>query len=132
MDNNRNWQPFHFDGGSGSVGAYSPAAIAGNTLYISGQVPLDPATGEVLGDRPFADQARLTLQNLKRVVEAAGSNLANVVQVTVYLADHGDWAEFNDIYQEFFTTPYPARAVVGAELSGFSVEATAVAVLPPS
>ena len=128
MSSSRSWTPVAPPGGAGPVGAYSPAAIAGELVFTAGQVPQNPETGEFEGDRPFAEQTRRTLTNLERVLEAAGSGLADVVQVTVYLADHADWAEFNEVYQEFFSAPFPARAVVGAELTSFRVEMTAIEV----
>ncbi len=124
------WQPLALDGGLTPVGAFSSAAIAGNLVFVSGQVPQNPETGVIEGDLPFAEQARLMLANLRRVVEAAGAGLEHVVSVTVYLDDITDWAEFNTIYPEFFKPPFPARAVVGAHLEKIRVEATAIAVLP--
>ena len=107
MSSSRSWTPVAPPGGAGPVGAYSPAAIAGELVFTAGQVPQNPETGEFEGDRPFAEQTRRTLTNL---------------------ADHADWAEFNEVYQEFFSAPFPARAVVGAELTSFRVEMTAIAV----
>jgi len=128
MTNQRLWQPVQSAAKAGSVGAYSPGAIAGDLIFTSGQIPQDPETGKVESDRPFTEQARRVLQNLTRVVEAAGSGVENIVSVTVYLADIADWAEFNQVYQEVFAPPFPARAVVGAQLANFRVEASAVAV----
>ncbi|MEN8376668.1 MAG: Rid family detoxifying hydrolase [Gemmatimonadota bacterium] len=129
----RSWTPAPQPEGRGTaVGAYTPAVRVGSLLFTSGQVPLNPETGLVETDAPFADQVRRTLANVRRVLEAAGADLSDVASVTVYLADIGDWAEFNEVYQEVFSPPYPARAVVGAALGGFKVEITAIAALPPA
>jgi len=109
------------------AGAYSPAVRAGGLIFVSGQVPRDPRTGEIVGSDVTA-QARQVLANLRRVLEAAGASLADVVSVTVYLARTDDWGTFNEEYKRTFTAPYPTRAVVGAELRGILVEVSAVAV----
>ncbi|HEX3159905.1 MAG TPA: Rid family hydrolase [Gemmatimonadaceae bacterium] len=109
------------------AGAYSPAVRAGGLIFVSGQVPRDPRTGEIVGS-DVTTQARQVLANLRRVLEAAGASLADVVSVTVYLARTDDWGTFNEEYKRTFTAPYPTRAVVGAELRGILVEVSAVAV----
>ena len=111
-------------------GAYSPAVRAGDLLFVSGQVPRDPRTGENTGGDVVA-QSRRTLDNLRLVVEAAGGTLDDVVSVVVYLADENDWEAFNGVYRETFSAPYPARTVVGAGLRGVLVEISAVARLRP-
>ena len=108
------------------AGPYSPAVRAGDFLYVSGQVPRDPRTGELLG-ATIEEQARATLTNLQRVLAAAGATLGDVVSVTVYLADENDWGAFNAVYREVMTAPYPSRTVVGAGLRGILVEISAVA-----
>ena len=110
------------------AGAYSPAVRAGDFVYVSGQVPRDPRTGELLG-ATIEEQSRATLANLRRVLEAAGATLADVVSVTVYVADENDWGEFNAVYKTVFEAPYPSRAVIGASLRGIRVEISAVAFL---
>lgn len=107
-------------------GPYSPAVRAGGFIYVSGQTPRDPATGEIVGTSVEA-QSRRTLENLRRVVSAAGGTLADVVSVTVYLADMAQWNAFNGVYREFFHEPYPSRTAVGASLRGILVEVSAVA-----
>ncbi len=92
-----------------AIGPYSQAILAGNTLYVSGQLPIDPATGAFAGE-DIASQTRQALLNLKAILEAAGFSMADVVKTTVYLADIADFAEMNGVYAEFFTAPYPARA----------------------
>ena len=123
----RGWQPVTLGGDNPPpVGAYSPAVRAGDFVFVSGQVPRDPRTGQI-GGGDVAAQTRRTLENLRAVLEAAGATLDDVTAVTVYLADIGDWDAFNAIYRETFRPPYPSRTVVGAELRGFLVEVSAVA-----
>uniref|UniRef100_A0A7J3Z5C7 RidA family protein n=1 Tax=Ignisphaera aggregans TaxID=334771 RepID=A0A7J3Z5C7_9CREN len=94
------------------VGPYSQAVCVSGWLYISGQIPLDPATGNVIeGD--FRAQVVRVLENLKAIVEAAGGSIDNVVKVTVYLRDMSKFAEFNEIYSRYFSVSPPARSVVG-------------------
>jgi 2-iminobutanoate/2-iminopropanoate deaminase len=109
-------------------GAYSPAARFGDLLFVSGQVPRDARTGDLLGNDIRA-QSTGVLANLRRVLEAGGATLDDVVAVTVYLADPNDWGAFNEVYKETFSPPYPARAVVGAGLRGILVEVSAIAAL---
>jgi 2-iminobutanoate/2-iminopropanoate deaminase len=111
-------------------GPYSPAVRAGDFLYVSGQVPRDPRTGELAGD-DVATQTRQALSNLQRVLEQAGASLADVVSVTVYLARADDWGAMNEVYAKVFNPPFPSRTTVGAELRGILVEINAVA-YPPS
>ncbi len=110
-----------------AIGPYSQAIKAGGFVFVSGQIPLTPEG--VLVEGGVEDQARQALTNLKAVLEAAGSGLDRVVQVTAYLTDIAAFQAFNRVYAEFFTEPYPARAVVGvAELpKGAKVEVAAVA-----
>ena len=110
-------------------GAYSPGARAGDFLYVSGQVPRDPRTGELVGGDDVAAQARQTLANLRGVLEAAGASLRDVVSVSVHLAHVDDWGAFDAVYRETFQAPFPTRTVVGAALRGILVEVTAVAYL---
>ena len=95
-----------------AIGTYSQAVRAGNTVYMSGQIPLDPHSGElVTGD--IAAQIRQVFDNLAAVAEAAGGSLDNAVKLTVYLTDLGDFSTVNKIMAEYFSEPYPARAAVG-------------------
>jgi reactive intermediate/imine deaminase len=95
-----------------AIGTYSQAIRAGSTVYLSGQIPLDPATGElVAGD--MEAQVRRVFDNLQAVAAAAGSDLDHVVKLTVYLTDLAHFALVNRVMAEYFTQPYPARAAVG-------------------
>jgi len=95
-----------------AIGTYSQAIRAGNTVYLSGQIPLDPATGElVAGD--MEAQVRRVFDNLRAVAQAAGGDLSHVVKLTVYLTDLAHFALVNRVMAEYFSQPYPARAAVG-------------------
>lgn len=94
-----------------AVGPYSQAVRAGNTLYVSGQLPIDPVTG-ASADDSVRTLATHSLTNIRRIVEAAGFEMDNVVKTTVFLTDINDFAEMNEVYKEFFTAPYPARSAV--------------------
>lgn len=95
-----------------AVGPYSQAIKQNGLVFCSGQVPLDPATGELLGGS-VADQTRRAMDNLRAVLEAAGSSFEDVVKVTAYLVDMDDFVEFNGVYGEYFRSDPPARATVG-------------------
>ncbi len=125
----RPWHPVTLGPGyPAPAGPYSPAARAGDFLFIAGQVPRDPRSGALLG-ATIEEQARSTLVNLARVLAAAGAGIDDVVNVTVYLADEKDWEAFNSVYRSIFHPPYPARTVVGANLRGILVEVSAVAMV---
>lgn len=95
-----------------AIGTYSQAVRAGSTVYLSGQIPLDPATGElVAGD--IEAQVRRVFENLKAVAAAAGGDLAQVAKLNVYLTDLAHFALVNRVMAEYFSPPYPARAAVG-------------------
>jgi 2-iminobutanoate/2-iminopropanoate deaminase len=94
-----------------AIGPYSQAVRAGQLLFVSGQVPLDPATGQLVnGD--IAAQTRRVFDNLGAVLKAGGRSFADVVRTTVFLADMNDFAAMNEVYGEYFSEPYPARATV--------------------
>lgn len=98
------------------IGPYSQAVEAGGVLYCSGQVPLDPATGELI-EGGFADQARRCLESLDAVCRAAGTTLGQAARIGIYLTDMSQFAEVNEVYATFFSEPYPVRTTVGvAEL----------------
>ena len=95
-----------------AIGPYSQAVRVGTTVYLSGQIPLDPETQEVAGE-DFAVQARQVFENLSAVAAASGGSLDHVAKLTVYLTDLGRFAEVNEIMLEYFSEPYPARAAIG-------------------
>lgn len=111
-----------------AVGPYSQAISANGLVFCSGQIPLDPATGELI-EGSIADQTRRCMQSLSAVLEAAGSSLIHLVKVTVYLADIADYAEFNKAYAEFVGAEPPARAAfaVAALPKGAHIEVECVA-----
>jgi 2-iminobutanoate/2-iminopropanoate deaminase len=113
-----------------AIGPYSQAVRTGNVLYASGQIPIDPATGELIGG-DFAAQARRVFANLAAVLEAAGTDFQHVVKATVYLTNLADFQTLNGIYAEQFGDHKPARSTVGvAQLpKGATVEVDVVAVL---
>ena len=94
-----------------AIGPYSQGIIAGGMVFCSGQIPIDPATGE-LNTGTIEEQTRLSLKNLGAVLEAAGSSYDDVVKATVFLQNMDDFAKMNGVYGEFFKPPYPARAAV--------------------
>ena len=96
-----------------AIGPYSQAVVAGGFLFASGQIPLDPQTGEFVAGG-IAEQTEQVMRNLAAVLEAAGSSFAEVVKTTVYLADMNDFAAMNEVYGRFFQTAPPARATVQA------------------
>ena len=95
-----------------AIGTYSQAVRAGDTVYVSGQIPLDPATGELVGGDMEA-QIRRVFENLQAIVEAAGATFANVVKLNVYLVDLKHFALVNQTMAQYFREPFPARAAVG-------------------
>jgi 2-iminobutanoate/2-iminopropanoate deaminase len=101
------------DSAPGAIGPYSQAIKAGGMVFCSGQIPIDPATGEFVSAN-VAEQTEQVLKNLSEVLKAAGSDLNSVVKTTVFLADMGDFAEMNEVYGRFFSENKPARATVQA------------------
>ena len=92
-----------------AIGPYSQGIQAGSTLFVSGQLPIDPATGAFAGE-DIASQTRQSLTNIKNILAAAGASMNDVVKTTVMLKNIGDFAAMNAVYAEFFTEPFPARA----------------------
>ena len=125
-----NKTPIHTDSAPGAIGSYSQAIQSGNFVFLSGQIPLDPATMEIVGG-DFEARARRVFENLKAVAEAAGGNLDQIVKLTVYLTDLENFATVNSVMAEYFDEPYPARAALGvASLpKGADVEAEAILAL---
>lgn len=99
----------HTDNAPAAIGPYSQAIQAGSTIYVSGQLPIDPATGNFAGEE-IASQTRQSLTNIRNILKAAGADMSNVVKTTVLLKDIADFGAMNEVYAEFFTAPYPARA----------------------
>ncbi len=103
---------FHSDRAPKAIGPYSQAVQVGNTVYLSGQTPLDPATGELVeGD--ISVQARQVFENLKAVLAAAGLSFEHVARVGIYLTDLGNFAAVNEVMKQYFSEPYPARSTIG-------------------
>ena len=98
--------------GPQAVGAYSQAIAAGNLVFVSGQIALDPATGNLIVEKDIKSQTRRVLLNLQGVLQGAGVSLENVVRTTVFLKDMSDFADFNGVYAEFFNVDPPARSTV--------------------
>ncbi|MCK5237886.1 MAG: RidA family protein [Deltaproteobacteria bacterium] len=112
-----------------AIGPYSQAVRSGNMVFLSGQIPIDPATGEVISGG-IKEQTKRVFDNLTAVIKESGLLIDDVVKVTVYMTDLGEFALMNEVYALFFNEPYPARATVGVkELpKGVSVEVDAVLV----
>ena len=101
------------DGAPKAIGPYSQAIRAGSLLFLSGQIPIDPTTGQMVeGD--IAQQTHRVFKNLAAILEEAGASFDNVVRTTVYLADMNDFAAMNEVYGTYFSSPAPARATVQA------------------
>lgn len=108
----------------------SQAIVHGNTVYVAGQVGVDPGTGEMV-EGGAAEQTRQVFENLSAILQAAGSSLEQILKTTVFITDMGDFATMNEVYVEYVTQPYPARSAIGVkELAGdFVVEIEAIAAL---
>lgn len=113
-----------------AIGPYSQAVKHGNILITSGQIPLDPQSGEIVGD-DISSQTRQVLENLSAVLEAGGAGLGQVVKTTCFLDDMNDFAAFNEVYQGYFTTSPPARSCVAVDRlpKNVLVEIEALAIL---
>ena len=98
--------------GPPAMGAYSQAVVTGNLIFVSGQIPMDPATGNLIDDKDIKSQTRRVLLNLEGILKGAGVSLSNVVRTTVFLKNMGDFADFNGVYAEFFNVDPPARSTV--------------------
>jgi len=114
-----------------AIGPYSQAIVAGRTVYCSGQIPIDPASGTLVGG-DIAAQTRRVLTNLQAVLAAGGSSLGHVVRTTVYLADMNDFGAMNEVYAAFFGDPAPARSTVQAARlpRDARIEIDAIAIVP--
>lgn len=120
-------QPVATDKAPAAIGPYSQGIACGGFVFASGQLPIDPATGEMPSD--VSAQARQSLTNLKAILEAAGAGMDSVVKVTIFLQDIADFAKVNEVYSTFFTQPYPARScfAVAAIPKGARIEIEAIA-----
>jgi 2-iminobutanoate/2-iminopropanoate deaminase len=125
-----NRERIHTEGAPGAVGPYSQGISAGGFVYTAGQLGIDPATGKFVSEDDVQAQTRRALENVRAVLEAAGTGLENVVKTTVFLTDMGNFKLMNEVYAGFFSEPYPARSAVAVKqlpLGGL-VEIEAVAV----
>ena len=120
----------HTDNAPAAIGPYSQAVQAEKTIYVSGQLPVDPATGEFAG-ADIKAQTKQSLTNIKNILASAGADMSDVTKTTVLLQDIADFGAMNEVYAEFFTEPYPARVAfqVAALPKGARVEIEAVAVI---
>jgi 2-iminobutanoate/2-iminopropanoate deaminase len=107
------------------AGPYSQAVVVGDLVFVAGQVPRHPVTGET--PQSIEDQTRQVFENIKAILEAASSNLSQVVRVDVYLKDLGNFQRMNAVYETFFEGNYPVRTTVGVDLRGFDVEISCIA-----
>jgi len=98
-------------GAAKAIGPYSPALKIGHLLFLSGSIPLDPTSGQLV-DGGIAEQTRRVMENIKALLEAGGASFANVARTTVFMVDLGEFATMNEIYASYFTAPYPARSTV--------------------
>ncbi len=118
------------DTAPGAIGPYSQGVKANGFLFVSGQIPVVPGTGEIIsGD--IGDETRQVLENLKNIILASGSSMESVVKTTIYITDMGNFARVNDVYEEYFSKGLPARATVEVAglPKGVNIEIDAVAVL---
>ena len=122
-----NKRAIHSDGAPAAIGTYSQAVQAGNLVFLSGQIPLDPDTMTIVGG-DFEARARRVFDNLAAVAAAAGGTLGDIVKLTIYLTDLDNFATVNAVMEDYFDKPYPARAALGvASLpKGADVEAEAI------
>ena len=120
-------EAIHSDNAPAAIGTYSQAIRTGSLMFLSGQIPLDPATMEFV-DGDFEARARQVFENLKAVAEAAGGDLDQAVRLTIFLTDLANFATVNAVMEDYFDKPYPARAAVGvASLpKGADIEADAI------
>ena len=123
-------KPIHTDEAPGAIGTYSQAVACGKTVYLSGQIPLDPRSMTLVAGG-IEEQIHQMFKNLAAVAKASGGSLAHAAKVTIYMTDLTQFAKVNEIMAQYFSKPYPARATVGVAAlpKGSAVEADAVLVL---
>jgi reactive intermediate/imine deaminase len=123
-------KPVHTDEAPGAIGTYSQAVACGKTVYLSGQIPLDPKSMTLVAGG-IEEQIHQMFRNLAAVAKASGGSLAHAAKLTIYMTDLTQFAKVNEIMAQYFSKPYPARATVGVAAlpKGAAVEADAVLVL---
>ena len=123
-------KPIHTDEAPGAIGTYSQAVACGKTVYLSGQIPLDPRSMTLVAGG-IEEQIHQMFKNLAAVAKASGGSLAHAVKVTIYMTDLTQFGKVNEIMAQYFNKPYPARATVGVAAlpKGSAVEADAILVL---
>jgi 2-iminobutanoate/2-iminopropanoate deaminase len=119
-------QQIRTNSGASPVGAYSQGLRVGDFIFVSGQGPLDPATGKIVGENVEEQTARV-LENIKAILEAGGATMADVVKVSAHLSDLALFERYNKIYASYFPDPKPTRTTVGSQLMGILVEIDAIA-----
>ena len=112
--------------GASPIGAYSQGLRVGDFIFVSGQGPLDPATGQIVGET-IEEQTARVLENIKAILEAGGASLADVVKVSAHLSDLAMFERYNKVYGSYFPDPKPTRTTVGSQLLGILVEIDAIA-----
>ena len=112
--------------GASPMGAYSQGLRAGDFIFVSGQGPIDPTTGKIVGET-IEEQTARTLENIKAILEAGGATMADVVKVTAHLTDLSNFVAYNKVYGTYFPDPKPVRTTVGSQLLGMLVEIDAIA-----
>ena len=117
-------KPIETAGAPAAAGPYSQGVRFGDLVFVAGQRPADPVSGEIPAD--LVAQTRRVLENVKAVLEAGGSSMDQVLKVSVYLADLGDFAAMNEIYKDFFSEPHPVRTTIGCVLRGIKIEVDAI------
>jgi 2-iminobutanoate/2-iminopropanoate deaminase len=120
--------PIFAKDGAKPAGQYSHAIVANGFVFVSGQGPHDPKTGELPPD--FAGEVRQAIRNMETILKAAGTDLSQVVRVNAYLSDLGNFKAYNDIYTEFFAVEPPSRTTIGCLLNGIQVEIDCIAAVP--
>lgn len=98
-------------GAAKAIGPYSPALKVGNLLFLSGSIPLDPVSGQLV-EGGIVEQTRRVMENIKALLAAAGADFPNIARTTVFMVDLGEFAQMNEVYASYFTAPYPARSTV--------------------
>ena len=119
-------QQLKIDGTVSSASPYSPGLRVGDFIFVSGQVPRDPATGKIVGET-IEEQTEQVIKNIQAILEAGGAKLADVVKVSAHLTDLSLFDRYNEVYVTYFPDPKPTRTTVGSQLLGFLVEIDAIA-----